>query len=229
MPIAGFDPSLTHFGWVILDENKEGRESLLDYGVFKTDPRDGLLIQRIIRQRERVRKLLIEKKVSFVSMEAPYFSDFNTELLFALNQHVHEVFLDLGIYVIYTQPVSLKKISVPNMNPQEVTKNHMIHQAKTELGMQGQRLSEHVADAYFAGKVGRRYFQWNFLKRLSDMDLGENERDLFCGKHTFVKGVKTGLTEYKGIVYRENDQFFDYSKQNQKRTIHITEEVKNER
>jgi len=227
MPIAGFDPSLTHFGWVLLDEGKDGRESLTDSGVFKTDPRDGLLVQRIIRQRERVRKLLIGKGVSFVAMEAPYFSDFNTELLFALNQHIHEVFLDLGVFVIYIQPVSLKKLSVPGVNPQDVTKNHMVHQAKTELGLQGRRLSEHVADAYFAGKVGRRFFQWHFLKKLKDVDLNEYEQALFCGQHTFVKGNKKGLTEYTGIIYRENDQFFDYSKY-QKRTSNITEEVAHE-
>jgi Holliday junction resolvasome RuvABC endonuclease subunit len=227
MPIAGFDPSLTHFGWVILDVDKDDQESLIDSGVFKTDPRDGLLVQRIIRQRERVRKLLIEKRVSFVAMEAPYFCDFNTELLFALNQHIHEVFLDLGVYVIYIQPVTLKKLSVPYVNPQDVSKNHMIHQAKIELGLQGKRLSEHIADAYFAGKVGRRFYQWNFLKKMRDEDLGEDEKDLFCGKHTFTKGEKKGLTHYKGIIYRENDQFFDYSKQ-QKRTSHITEEVANE-
>ena len=224
MALAGFDPSLTHFGWVILDEKKEGRESLLDYGVFKTVPSDGLLIQRIIRQRERVRKMLVGKGVSFVSMEAPYFSDFSTELLFALNQHIHEVFLDLGIFVIYIQPITLKKLSVPGINPQDVTKNHMVHQAKTELGMQGKRLSEHVADAYFAGKVGRRFYQWHFLKQLKDIDLNENEQNLFCGKHTFVKGVKKDLTEYTGIIYRENDQFFDYSKHDKKTAI-ITDEV----
>ena len=210
-----------------MDEEKDGVESFVDHGVFKTDPRDGLLVQRIIRQRERVRKLLIGKRVSFVSMEAPYFSDFNTELLFALNQHVHEVFLDLGIYVIYIQPISLKKLSVQGVNPQDVTKNHMVHQAKIELGMQGKRLSEHVADAYFAGKVGRKFYQWHFLKRLKDADLCEDERNLFCGQHTFVKGERKGMTEYTGIIYRENDQFFDYSK-HQKRTSNITEEVANE-
>lgn len=227
MPIAGFDPSLTHFGWVILDENKEGRKSLLEHGTFKTNPSDGLLVQRIIRQRERVRKLLISKGVSFVSMEAPYFADFSTELLFALNQHIHEVFLDLGVFVIYIQPITLKKLSVPGINPHDVLKNHMVHQAKKELGLEGKRFSEHVADAYFAGKIGRTFYQWHFMKKLKDKDLNPDEEKLFCGKHTFTRGMKKGLTEYTGLIYRENDQFFDYSK-HKKRTAQITEEVANE-
>jgi Holliday junction resolvasome RuvABC endonuclease subunit len=211
--IAGFDPSLTHFGWVILDENKEGRESLLDFGMFKTDTGDGRLIQRLITQRERVRKLLTDTGVRFVSMESPYYMDFSTELLFALNQFQHEVYLDLGVFVLYLQPQSLKKLAIPTMKTQDIDKNHMVHAAKTELDMHGKRFAEHVADAYFAGKVGRRFYQWHFLKKLTDDALTDSERDLFCGKHTFVKGVKKGITEYTGIIYRENDQFFDYRNQ----------------
>ena len=210
-----------------MDEKKEGRESLLEHGTFKTSPGDGLLVQRIIRQRERVRKLLTSKEVTFVSMEAPYFADFSTELLFALNQHIHEVFLDLGVFVIYIQPITLKKLSIPGINPQDVTKNHMIHQAKKELGFQGKRFSEHVADAYHAGRIGRKFYQWHFLRELTDDDLNPDEKHLFCGKHIYVKGVKKGLTDYTGLIYRENDQFFDYSKP-KKRTAQITEEVANE-
>jgi Holliday junction resolvasome RuvABC endonuclease subunit len=224
MAIAGFDPSLTHFGWVLLDENKEGKDSLLNSGVFQTNSSENLLIQRLIFQKERVRKLIRDNKISFVSMEAPYFGDFNTELLFAMNQFIHEVFLDEGVYVIYFPPQSLKKMAIPSMDPKDVTKNHMIHFAKTDLGMHGQKLSEHVADAYFAGKVGSRFYKWNFLKQLKDEDLTEDERNSFCGKRTFKKGVRKGLTEYTGIIYRENDQFFDYSKQKLK-TKNITKEV----
>jgi len=226
MPIAGFDPSLTHFGWVILDEHKSGKESLIKKGTFKTKPNDGLLVQRLIMQRERIRKLLENHKIKFVSMEAPYFMDFNTELLFALNQQIHEVFLNLGIYVIYIQPQTLKKIAIPTMNPQDVTKHHMVHQAKNELDKHGKVLSEHEADAYFAGKVGTKFYQWHFLKKLSDKDLSNDERDLFCGKHTFTRGIKKGITEYKGLIYRDNEQIFDYSIQKRK-TKNIKKEIDN--
>ena len=58
--IAGFDPSLTHYGWVLLDESKfspqTGESEIISYGTFKTDPSTGLLVQRLIYQRERVKK-----------------------------------------------------------------------------------------------------------------------------------------------------------------------------
>jgi hypothetical protein len=147
-----------------------------------------------------------------VAMEGPHFMDYNTELLYALNMYVQKSFLDLGCFVIFPQPFTLKKWAYPDMNPQDVTKNHMVHKAKSELGLQGKRFSEHVADAYFAGKLCSRFYHWYVSKSISENNLSEIEKEYFCGKHTFVKGIKKGTTEYTGLIYRENDQFFDYSK-----------------
>lgn len=226
MPIAGFDPSMTHFGWVLLDEIKEGKDALLDFGVFKTEPSDGLIVQRLITQRERVQRFLEVNQIKFVAMEAPIWQDYSTELLWALNQFLHEVFLNLEIFVIYIQPMSLKKFACPTLNPLEVSKHHVVHQAKTELDKHGKHFAEHVADAYFLGKIGGYFYRWNFLKTLKDKDLPEYLQSFFCGTHTFTRGVKKGTTEYNGIIYKENDQFFDYTKQKRK-TITIHKEVYN--
>jgi len=221
--IAGFDPSLTHLGWVLFDTNSN---KAVEGGVFKTSPSDGLLIQRIITQREKVRLFIVENKIDFIAMEAPYWGSYSTEILFALNQHLHEIFLNLNIYVVYFQPLSIKSYAIPKMKSDEITKHHMTFQAKKELGKQGRRFSEHVADAYFVGKLGLRYYQWLFEKKFTDDDLTPKEHDMFCGKHTFVKGVKKGLTEYTGIIYRENEQFFDYRRHSRNTKI-ITEEITN--
>jgi Holliday junction resolvasome RuvABC endonuclease subunit len=216
MPIAGFDPSMTHFGWVLMDEIKEGKEALLDFGMFKTEPSDGLIVQRLITQRERIRKFLLDNKITFLAMEAPIWQDYSTEILWALNQFMHELFLDYGVFVVYVQPMCLKKFACPNVNPMEVTKHHVVHQAKTDLEKHGQRFAEHIADAYFVGKIGLYFYRWHFLKVLKDSDLPEYLQELFCGKHTFTRGVKKGTTEYHGIIYKENDQFFDYTKHKRK-------------
>lgn len=227
MALVAFDPSLTHLGWVIFDENKVGKESVLEAGVFQTDPSDGYLVQRLIIQRCRVREFLIQKGIKFVVMEAPILSDFNTEKLFALNQFLHEVFLDLGIFVLYIQSATWKKMMFPDMNPVDVTKHHSSHLAKTELDRHGRRFSEHVADAYHLGKIGHRFYRWFFLKLLGDKDLTPAEWDLFCGKHTFTRGMKKGVTEYYGLIYRENDQYFDFSKREMKSHL-IEEKIKKE-
>lgn len=213
MTIASFDPSITHLGWVIFDETKTGKGAVLEAGVFKTKPTDGLLVQRLITQRERIRSLLMTWDIKFIAMEAPYLRDFSTELLFALNQHLHEAFLDQQTFVLYVQPNTLKRYALPDTKMEEITKHHITHQAKKELGLVGRVFSEHVADAYFVGKIGLKFYQWYFMHKYKDSDLSEYEHRLFCGKHTFKRGNKKGLTEYTGIIYRENSQFFDYRKQ----------------
>jgi hypothetical protein len=115
--------------------------------------------------------------------------------------------------MIYLQPSTVKKYAYPDMDPDNITKSHMTHAAKKELGLMNRRFSEHEADAYFIGKIGLKYYQWLFLKKFSDQDLTEIEQHLFCGKHTFVKGIKKGITEYTGIIYKENERFYDYTKQ----------------
>ena len=109
------------------------------------------------------------------------------------------------------------------MNPKKVTKHHVVHQAKTELEMHGHHFSEHVSDAYFAGKIGCFFYKWHILKSLRDEDLPEYLRGLFAGKHIYVKGAKKGLVDYNGIIYKENDQFFDYKKQTRKTETIISE------
>lgn len=225
MTIASFDPSITHLGWVIFDETKTGKRAVLEAGVFKTRPTDGLLVQRLITQRERIRSLLKTWNINFIAMEAPYLQDYNTELLFALNQHLHEAFLDQQIFVLYVQPNTLKRYALPNIKMEKITKHHITHQAKKELGLMGRVFSEHVADAYFIGKLGLKFYQWYFMHKYKDTDLSEHEHKFFCGKHTFKRGKKKGLTEYTGVIYRENNQFFDYRKQ-KRNSKKIMEEIR---
>jgi Holliday junction resolvasome RuvABC endonuclease subunit len=210
--IVGIDPSLTHLAWVILDENKTGKAAVLEMGTFITKKSDGLLVQRLIMQKERLRLLLSSRGIKFVTMEAPIMKDWSTELLYALHQYLHEVFLDQKVFLLYLQPSTIKKYAYPDMDPKEVTKSFMTHAAKKELNKPGRGLSEHIADAYFAGKIGLKFYQWYFMHKFTDTDLSEQEQKLFCGKHQFVKGLKKGLMEYTGIIYRENEQFFDFSK-----------------
>jgi len=107
-------------------------------------------------------------------------------------------------------PQALKKLVYPDVSVREIHKAQMIDKAKTMLDLHGHRLAEDVADAFWAGHFGRRFYKWFIQKSLSEKDLGVYEKHLFCGKHTFTRGAKKGVTEYKGIIYRENELFFDF-------------------
>lgn len=207
--LLGLDPSLQKAGYVVLDDASPSF-SVVEKGMLKTTPEDGILVQRISLQAERVRSLLTKYGIEFVGMEAPFFGSGSTEILFALNQFLHKVFLELGSFVVCFPPQMLKKLVFPDISVADIHKPHMIDRAKAALGMHGKRLAEDVADAYWAGIYGGRFYRWYITKSLPESDLGEYERETFCGKHTFLRGPKKGLTEYNGIVYRENELFFDF-------------------
>jgi len=146
-------------------------------------------------------------------MEAPILQEYGTEMLYALHFYLHEVFLDQKIFLILINSSTWKSIFFQEIGASNVTKHHSSHLAKVELDRQGKRFSEHVADAYHIGKIGWWFYRWHFEKTLKDEDLPERIRDFFCGKKTYVRGEKKGITEYYGLIYRENEYFIDFSKQ----------------
>jgi Holliday junction resolvasome RuvABC endonuclease subunit len=208
--ILGLDPSLKKAGYVVFDSSKPDNV-VEDKGLLKTSSLDGILVQRLVKQAEQIGAMLKKYDISFVGMEAPFFDANSTEMLFALNQYIHKVFLDNGTFVVCFPPSMLKKLTFPDLSAAIVGKPHMIHRAKDMLNLHGHRLAEDVADAYWAGYFGKRFYRWHFEKTLKDEDLGEYERGVFSGTHTFVRGKRKGVTDYTGIVYRENELFYDFS------------------
>lgn len=207
--ILGLDPSLAKAGYVILDIDKPDTE-VKEKGLLKTSNRDGVLVQRLIKQESQIREKIQAYDISFVGMEAPFFGAGSTEILFALNQFIHRLYLELDIFVVCFPPQMLKKLVFPDLNVSEVYKPHMIDRAKTMLNLHGKVLAEDVADAYWAGIFGKRFYNWHFKKILKEEELGDYERHVFCGSHTFKKGSRKGITNYTGIIYRENELFFDF-------------------
>jgi len=207
--LLGLDPSLQKAGYVVLDSD-EPDNVVKEKGLLKTRPLDGILVQRLIKQAGQVDSLIKKYDITFIGMEAPFFGAGSTEILYALNQFLHRVFLDNGNYVVAFPPQMLKKLVFPDISIEGVGKPHMIDRAKTALGLHGHRLAEDVADAYWAGYFGKRYYKWLLEKSLNESELGEYERNTFCGKHTYKRGARKGLTELTGIKYRENELFFDF-------------------
>ena len=67
------------------------------------------------------------------------------------------------------------------------------------------------ADAYLVGVLAARF--WDFYDgRLEIGGLTETETRYFTKVHTFVRGAKAGKTIRKGMVYRESDRFFLWSR-----------------
>ena len=218
--ILGLDPSLKKAGYVVLDVDKPDNE-VEDRGLLKTSTSDGILVQRLVKQVFQIEGKLKEYDISFIGMEAPFFGAGSTEILFALNQFIHKLFLDKGVYVVCFPPQMLKKLVFPKGNVSEIHKPHMIDRAKTILDLHGKTLAEDVADAYWAGIFGKRFYNWHIRKLIKDEDLNKYEAQCFSGSHVYTRGAKKGQTDYKGIIYRENELFFDF-KEIKRRTQNAT-------
>ena len=209
--MLGLDPSLQKAGFVVLNIKGEDTD-VIDKGLLKTFPEDGILVIRLMKQVAQIQEKIEQYNIKFIGMEAPFYECFSTEMLFALNQFLHKMYYEKGLFVVCFPPQMLKKLVFPDQKVTEIHKPEMIDRAKTALNLQGHRLAEDVADAYWAGIFGKRFYKWYVDKSLADKDLGAYESHVFCGKKTYVRGEKKGSTDYTGIAYRENELFFDFEK-----------------
>jgi len=208
--ILGLDPSVRKTGFVVIDSDKPDN-IVEERGLLKTSLQDGIMVQRLIKQSAQVEEKIKAYNIKYVGMEAPFFSSNNTEMLYALNQYLHRVFLSCENFVVCFPPQQLKKLVYPNDSVGDIHKPHMIHKAKSLLGLHGKKLAEDVADAFWAGHFGKRFFKFYEEKSLKENDLEPYERSVYIGKHTYTRGAKKGLVDLTGIIYRENEMFFDFS------------------
>jgi len=236
--ILGLDPSLRKSGYCVVD-TEAPYSSFIERGRLYTTVSDGFVTLRLLKQQRQIKELMERFSIDFVSMEQPYFGDGEAEVLFALNQFIHQIFYSRGTHVIAFPPQQLKSLSIPTKDPKDVGKNHMVMAAQERYHLLGTPITDDEADAMHAAYLGRIYYQWRVDKTLKSSDLegigrvlhpeaGELRAALitkkyaaligpkiykaFYGKHTYVRGSKKGTTEYKGLAFRENELFWDYTK-----------------
>lgn len=220
--ILGLDPSIKKAGYCILDTDAP-YDTFIEKGRLRTWALDGILIQRLLKQQEQIRGIMEKHDIQFVSMEAPYFGGGESEHLFALNQFIHGLFLERGTFVIAFPPQQLKKLACPGQKANKVHKASMILEAKKRYHLQGKILSDDEADALHAGHLGKLFWNWAgnhqeptweipFGKAVVDRDLNRDVLQAFAGKHTLTRGPRKGIVEYQGIIYRENELFFNFKR-----------------
>lgn len=237
--ILGLDVSIRKTGFCVVDTDAP-YPSLVERGRLYTKNEDGFLTLRLLKQKGQISDLMDRYSIDFVSMEAPILGGGESEHLFAMNQFVHQIFYSRGTFVISFPPQQLKSLSLVNMDLKNVAgKNHMVMAAQERFNLLGKTVTDDEADAMHAAYLGKIFYQWHIEGKLSDSDLksmgeilhpnedmrrvalidreyvkelGPKLYKAFVGKHTFTRGVKKGVTEYGGLVFRENELFWDYKK-----------------
>jgi len=187
--ILGCDLSMTSFGWFLHDEKKKHT-----YGRFKTEPKDGIDIRRLMIQRDRFVSLINDYKIDHIGIEQPYLRSFNTEKLYALHQFMLEVCYTRHIKIVYITPVQIKQYATGNARAE---KNEIVFKTKKVLGFTREKINNDEADAYWVGILAKRFWQL-YYNEIQVSDLTEAE------KFIFIKNK----SKKPGVAYKENESFF---------------------
>lgn len=189
--ILGLDISLTSLGWFLQDGTNKR------YGSFKTKPEDGILIKRLMIQRDRFLTLLNDLKVDTIGIERPFLKAWNTEILFALHQFIFEACYTRHIRVVYITPSEIKMYACGSG---KADKSQIIFKTKEVLNLTKQRINDDECDAYWVSVLSKRFWQF-YNKEISETDLTDLEKSIFL-KSKKGKNVKLGLIE------KPNDSYF---------------------
>jgi Holliday junction resolvasome RuvABC endonuclease subunit len=207
----GLDPSLTGFGWCVHDSDAAGEARVISRGVFKTTSKQ-IFVERYIQLRESVKALLDRyPDVRVIGVESPPFGEQYSEGLYALFLYVNEAIYTRRRDVVYFDPVTVKMLV--KLNPKLVKgpmgKGDMIRLAREDTSVK--KWNHNEADAYHIARFAARFFE--FLgEEIEFEDLTPAEQHSFARERTFVRGKKKGLTEKKGLIFREKDRYFQFSK-----------------
>lgn len=211
MITLGLDPSMTGFGWCVHNSSVAGSGRVLDKGVFSTSAKD-IFVSRYKYLREAVRSLIQTfPEVEKVGVESPPFGESWSEGLYGLFLYVNEALYDERKDVVYFDPSRVKLLARvdPSIRKGAMHKQDMIQAAKAETSIS--RWNHNEADAYIIARSAARF--WEFYEGTLKYDeLTPAEQKVFYQRHTFTRGKKAGKTVEHGLVFKESDRFFVFSK-----------------
>lgn len=208
----GLDPSLTGFGWAIHNTTAEvGKRSRCENrGRFQTSSKM-LFVDRYIEMRERLRVLIRETKPDAMGLEFPVFNNLWSEGMYGLFLFTCEALRLEKQDVVFWSPGQIKGHACDSLGRPpgwKMMKPDMIDAAKQDAG--GGRWNHNEADAYLVSRLAGRF--WSLREgTLLERNLTTRERKMFLAIHKYVRGKKAGRTERKGVMYREDERFFNWS------------------
>lgn len=218
MITLGLDPSLTGFGWCIHNSSVSGPRRVVAKGVFST-PAKRVFIWRYLYLREAVGMVLDRyPNIDNVGVESPPFGEQFSEGLYGLFLYVNEALFRRRKDVVFFDPQTVKRLAKmdPSIRKGTMDKGDMIEAAKVDSGIK--RWNHNEADAYLVARSAARF--WEFLKGLLREDeLTPAEHQAFINAHTFERGPRAGNTVKRGLAFKENDRYFEFSSLDSEETV----------
>ncbi len=216
MLVLGLDPSLTNFGWAVHDTDAQGVDRCPERGRFQTSAKM-LFVDRYIEMRESVFALVHRLGVKRVGCEYPIFNELWSEGMYGLFLYTCEALRLAEVDLVFFSPPQIKAhardfLDRPRVggNLWVMRKPDMVEAAREETGGSG-RWNHNEADAYWAAHTAARF--WLHLDGVVGVDdLTVNETNQFRKIHTYKRGKRAGQTVKRGILYRENERFFQWAR-----------------
>ncbi len=214
MRVLGLDPSLTNFGWALHDTGHDygSRERCVTRGRFQTSGKM-LYIDRYVEMRERLRELIQELKPDRIGLEFPVFNNLWSEGMYGLFLYTSEALRLEKQDVVFWSPGQVKahaRASLGRPDGWVMAKADMVDAAKADAG--GGRWNHNEADAYLVGRLAGRFWLLHD-DQLKERELTPLERRIFLDIKRYVRGKKEGKVEKKGVMYREDERFFIWSRE----------------
>jgi hypothetical protein len=207
MIVLGCDPSLTDFGWIVIDTEKEGSDHIVGEGRIRTDS-DTLEIERYLKHRREIGEIVEEYDIDYAGIEKPPPNSSWSAGLYPIWMYAFEHFYHQRIPFVILMPPGLKAFAREVLDDSGKMSKQDMKDAATKL-MGGEypgkgKLNHNVADAYLEAHYAGR-FKKLIEGEIEEDDLTEKE------KYKFTRTVtkrKTGRVQKKGILYKEGEKHY---------------------
>lgn len=214
MIVLGVDPSLTNFGWALHDTSFPVGDARRcpERGRFQTSPKKMDYIDRYKTQRWRLFDLIKRTQPDKVGLEFPVFGQMYSEGMYGLFLYTSEALKGAGCDVVFWTPMQIKahaRDTIDRPKGWKMDKMDMCEAAKMDAA--GGRWNHNEADAYLCARLAARFWMLH-TGEISEAQLSERELKYFTEVKTYIRGKKAGKTVKRGVIHREGDRFFLWSK-----------------
>ena len=215
MRVLGLDPSLTNYGWAVHDTSGGSLSGdpprCVARGRFQTGSKE-LFVARYMQLRERLADLIRDQRPDRVGIEFPVFDNLFSEGMYGLFLFSCEALLTANVNVVFWSPLQVKAHARESLGRPKgwvMMKPDMVEAAKADTGTKGV-WNHNEADAYLVGRLSGRF--WNYYEGgIPETELTPTERKYFTEVKTYTRGKRAGETVRRGVVYREDERFFNWA------------------
>ena len=172
-----------------------------------------VFVDRYSFLRDSLLDVIEKRRPDRVGVESPAFGELYSEGMYGVFLYINEALRKSALDVVFVSPSQLKPWAreiVSRPKGWKMEKPDMVEAAKAHSGTKG-NWDHNEADAYLIAALASRF--WDFLGGvITEADLSPVEVSQFTEIRTPKKGKHAGETIRKGLLFREDDRFFLWSK-----------------